>query len=582
MIRRALLLALLLLCTLSPAADFLPPTLAFRADAVSADGENVDIRFVIAEGYYLYRDRLAFASHTPGIALGSPQLPPGRSKMDENFGQVDIYDGTTRIRLPLLRTPDARRVLALEVTLQGCAEDGLCYPPQRQTLTLDLPAAAPVAPAPLREADEARRIARFLDHAGFWLIVASFFGFGLLLSLTPCVFPMIPILSGIIVNSGHERHGVSHARGFALSLAYVLGMATSYAAAGVAAGFSGTLLSQSLQNPWVLGTFALIFVVLAFSMFGGYELQLPTPLQNKVRAEASHFGRGSLPALAIMGAISALIVGPCVAAPLAGALLYIGQTGNALLGGVALFCMGFGMGVPLLAVGLSAGSLLPKGGAWMDTVKKFFGLVLLGSALWIISPFLTPSVRLAGWALLLIVPAARLLHTAPTQGGDASLLRRVLCSALLALGGCMLLAAFTADLGQMRAIPSFLANVRPAREARLNFVALRSSAELDARLAAARQPVLLKFSADWCIACQEMERGAFTDPRVQRALSGWLLLQADVTQNGDPERALLARFGLFGPPALLFFDRQGKEIDALRAVGAQDAAALLERLTRSF
>ena len=364
---RYLLLSLALLSPLASATDFLPPSMAFRPTAEAIDGQTIEVRFAIADGYYLYRDKFRFAAKAAGqtLRLGKPVLPQGKRKVDETFGEVEVYFNEALIRLPIIRSDTESLPISLEVTSQGCAEEGICYPPHQQPLSLVLPAldttSSPATTAEIT-GNESGRIAQLLRHASFWLIIASFFGFGLLLSLTPCILPMIPILSGIIVSAGRDGHGVSHARGFFLSLAYVLGMATSYAAAGAAAGLTGTLLSTALQNPWVLGSFALLFVVLAFSMFGFYELQLPGFLQSKVSEEAAHFKGGSFPGLVLMGALSALIVGPCVAAPLAGALLYIGQTGNALLGGLALFCMALGMGVPLLAVGLSAGTLLPRSG----------------------------------------------------------------------------------------------------------------------------------------------------------------------------------------------------------------------------
>lgn len=361
-------LSLLLLCSLALAEDLLPPTVAFKPAARALDGQTIEVRFEIAKGYYLYRNKFRFAVTPDSVQLGSPLMPKGKEKIDEIFGNVEVYYKEALIRLPVERNSSGPLPLILTLTSQGCADAGVCYPPQKQTLSVELPDPA-MAPA-ASTGDESGRIAQLLRNAELWLAVASFFGFGLLLSLTPCLFPMLPILSGIIVGSGRDGHGVSHSRGFALALVYVLGMALIYALAGVVAGLTGTLLSAALQNPWALGGFALIFVVLSFSMFGFYELQLPTFLQSKVAEEAAHIKGGSLPGVAVMGALSAIIVGPCVAAPLAGALLYIGQTGDALLGGLALFCMALGMGVPLLVLGFSAGTLLPKSGPWMEAVKK--------------------------------------------------------------------------------------------------------------------------------------------------------------------------------------------------------------------
>ena len=579
MIRR-LLLILLLVCSVANGEELLHPALAFKPSARALDGQSIEIRFEIAKGYYLYRDKFRFSAEPASVKLGTPVLPPGKEKDDETFGKVQVYYQEAVIRLPVERNSSGALPLTLNLTSQGCADAGVCYPPQEQTLSLELPdpASAPVAAPPqASSSNEPGRIAQLLRNANLWLVAVSFFGFGLLLSLTPCVFPMIPILSGIIVGAG--RHGVSHGRGFALSLAYVLGMATTYAAAGIAAGLSGTLIAVALQNQWVLGGFALIFVVLSFSMFGFYELQLPTFLQSKVSEEASQLKGGSLPAVAVMGALSAIIVGPCVAAPLAGALLYIGQTGDALLGGMALFCMALGMGVPLLAVGLSAGTLLPRSGAWMEAVKKAFGVVLLATALWIVSPLVPMAVYMAAWALLLIVPATYLHALDPLSPHARGWARfwKGIGVVMLITGTALLVGALSGARDPLQPLAS-LRGGASGEAAHLPFARVRSVAELEARIKAAGQPVMLDFYADWCVSCKEMERFTFADARVQQALSGWLLLQADVTANTDEDKALLARFKLFGPPGIIFFDPRGEELVNTRVVGFQDAETFLQTL----
>ena len=579
MIRR-LLLILLLVCSVANGEELLHPALAFKPSARALDGQSIEIRFEIAKGYYLYRDKFRFSAEPASVKLGTPVLPPGKEKDDETFGKVQVYYQEAVIRLPVERNSSGALPLTLNLTSQGCADAGVCYPPQKQTLSLELPdpASAPVAAPPqASSSNEPGRIAQLLRNANLWLVAVSFFGFGLLLSLTPCVFPMIPILSGIIVGAG--RHGVSHGRGFALSLAYVLGMATTYAAAGIAAGLSGTLIAVALQNQWVLGGFALIFVVLSFSMFGFYELQLPTFLQSKVSEEASQLKGGSLPAVAVMGALSAIIVGPCVAAPLAGALLYIGQTGDALLGGMALFCMALGMGVPLLAVGLSAGTLLPRSGAWMEAVKKAFGVVLLATALWIVSPLVPMAVYMAAWALLLIVPATYLHALDPLSPHARGWARfwKGIGVVMLITGTALLVGALSGAKDPLQPLAG-LRGGAGSEAARLPFARIRSVAELEARIKAAGQPVMLDFYADWCVSCKEMERFTFADARVQQALSGWLLLQADVTANADEDKALLARFKLFGPPGIIFFDPRGEELVNTRVVGFQDAETFLQTL----
>jgi thiol:disulfide interchange protein DsbD len=579
----------LVLATLAHGDEFLDPAVAFKPSARAIDGQTIELRFAIAEGYYLYRDKFRFAVEPSTVQLGTPLLPPGKEKHDETFGNVEVYYHQALIRLPVERNRSGPLALTLKVTSQGCADAGICYPPQQQSLSLQLadppslPAAAPAAPASdAALGDESGRIAQLFRHTGFWLLVGSFFGFGLLLSLTPCVFPMIPILSSIIVGSGRDGHALSHLRGFALSLAYVLGMAVTYAAAGIAAGLTGTLLAVALQNPWVLGSFAAVFVLLSLSMFGFYELQLPTFLQSRVSEEARHLHGGSLPGVAAMGALSALIVGPCVAAPLAGALLYIGQTGDAALGGAALFAMGLGMGAPLLAVGLSAGTLLPRSGPWMEAVKKAFGVLLLATAVWLVAPVIPAVVQMLAWALLLIVPAIYLhaLDPLPPHARGWQRFWKGIGIVMLLVGAAMLLGTLAGSRDPLQPLSVLRSSAAGGETKPLHFVRVRSLVELDSRIAAAGQPVLLDFYADWCVSCKEMERFTFADPRVQARLAGWTLLQADVTANSDADQALLRRFQLYGPPGIVFFDRSGKEIEGLRVVGFQSADEFLALLAR--
>ncbi len=579
---RRLLPCLILLGLALPVAaqEFLDPLVAFKPEARALDDKTVEVRYSIAKGYYLYRDKFRFAAE--GATLGTPVFPAGKQKHDDNFGDVEVYYKSVAIRLPL--SANQSGPITLKVTAQGCADAGVCYPPQEQKLSVILPApgSAPAA-VPDAAGDESGHIAGLLQNAGFWLAVSTFFGFGLLLALTPCVFPMIPILSGIIVGQGHH---VSRSKSFLLSLAYVLGMAVTYAALGVAAGLTGTLLSAALQNPWVLGAFAAVFVVLSFSMFGFYELQLPSFLQSKLSEEASHLHGGHLAAVFAMGALSAVIVGPCVAAPLAGALLYIGQSGDAVLGGAALFAMALGMGVPLLLVGLSATTLLPRSGPWMEAVKKAFGVILLGTALWLVSPVLPEALVMAGWALLLIVPAV-FMHALDPLPATAKGWQRfwkgigivmLLAGAALVVG----LAAGSRDpLQPLKGVVAANAAAGGGAEApALPFVRVKSVADLEARVKAAGKPVMLDFYADWCVSCKEMERFTFADPKVRAKLAGFTLLQADVTANSEDDKALLQRFKLFGPPGIIFFDAAGQEIAGLRVVGFQEATPFLQVLQR--
>jgi thiol:disulfide interchange protein DsbD len=583
------------------AEEPLPPEQAYRFSARALDSRTIEVRWQIADGYYMYRDKFKFSIE--GGSLGTAKIPPGKIKDDELFGKVETFRKEVKVQLAV----EGTGTVTIKAVSQGCWDGGICYPPITQQALVELPkpviaaASAPapgkadavssvvsapsalVAPtidAPAPAQDESSRIAALLHDDNLALVVLSFFGFGLLLSLTPCVFPMIPILSGIIVNHGHA---VTHLRAFTLSVAYVLGMAVTYAIIGVAAGLSGTLLSAALQNVWVLGGFALIFVVLSFSMFGFYELQLPATLQSRLSDTANHQG-GSLLAIGVMGALSALIVGPCVAAPLAGALLYIAKTGNAALGGAALFFMALGMGAPLLLVGAFSRTLLPKSGPWMEGIKKFFGVLMLATALWLVSPVSPLWLVMLGWSLLLIVPAVYLhaLDPLPSHAHGWQRLGKGLGVVLLLCGAAMLMGVLGGARDPLQPL-GFLRNagataVSPAPI----FKQVRSVAELDSLLANTQQPVMLDFYADWCVSCKEMERFTFSDPEVSARLGRLLLLKADVTGNSDDDKALLKRFDLFGPPGIIFFDRNGREQNDLRVVGYQPPAVFLPNLERAL
>jgi len=590
---RNFLFLLSFLFSLAQAQEFLDPAVAFKPTARALDAQTIEVGFEIAKGYYLYRDKFKFAVEGDTVTLGTPVFPRGKEKIDENFGKVEVFYKNVAIRLPVQRNASGVLPLKLNVTSQGCADAGVCYPPQTQMVSVELPAPgsvpdAPGAPVATMEStaglavdgDESGTIAATLKNAGFWASLAFFFIAGLGLSLTPCVFPMIPILSGIIAGQGHKA---SHARGFALSLAYVLGMALTYAAVGVAAGLSGTLVSAALQNPWVLGAFALVFVVLSFSMFGFYELQLPTALQSKLSEESGHLQGGRGLGVFAMGALSALIVGPCVAAPLAGALLYIGQTGDAVLGGTALFVMALGMGMPLIAVGVAGGSLLPKTGPWMEGVKKGFGVLLLATALWLISPVIPALAQMLGWAVLFIIPAIYLhaLDPLPPHAKGWQRFWKGIGIVMLLTGAALLAGALAGNRDPLQPLAGLRGQAVAAEARKLPFEPVRSVAELDNRLAAVDRPVMLDFYADWCVSCKEMERFTFADPAVQAKLAGFTLLKADVTANTPEDKALLARFGLFGPPGIIFFSPGGKEIAGLRVVGFQKAAIFMKQLERA-
>jgi thiol:disulfide interchange protein DsbD len=577
MIRRLTLLLLLCLpLTAAAAEELLEVDQAFRLSARAVDAGTLEVRYDIAKGYYMYRDKFKFALEPATVKADTPQFPPGKIKKDEFFGDVETYRKDVVVRLPFT-APAGTDGVTLKATSQGCADIGVCYPPNPQTLQVSL-AAMSMSPAaaatPARE-DESSQLAGLLKNAGFWLILSTFFGAGILLALTPCVFPMYPILSGIIVGHGHA---ISKSRAFVLSMTYVLGMAVAYAAAGVAAGLSGSMLSAALQNAWVLGSFALVFVVLSLSMFGFYELQMPAFLQSKLSEESGRVKGGSLHGVAAMGALSALIVGPCVAAPLAGALLYIAQTRDAVLGGAALFAMALGKGVPLVIVGVSTRSLLPHAGPWMDSVKKFFGVMLLGLAIWLVSPVLPAWAHLLAWGALAIGTAIflRAIDPLPPHAHNWARFWKGIGMVLLLVGASLVVGAVGGSRDPLQPLGFLRSAATPGEH--VAFERVKTLAELEARLAAADRPVMLDFYADWCVSCKEMEKYTFTDARVAAKMRRMTLLQVDVTANSDEDKALLKRFGLFGPPGIIFFDTAGKEIAGSRVVGYQPADSFLKVL----
>jgi thiol:disulfide interchange protein DsbD len=553
----SLLFACSLLFGAAPGAaadDYLEPAVAFKFSAAMHDPQTVAITYDIADGYYMYRERFKFTA--TGATLGAPQIPPGKVKYDETFMKdVETYRKRVTIIIPLR----ADGMFTLTAMSQGCADAGLCYAPQEASARLvgaysdgkGAPAAAPPS--------ELSGIASVLDGGKLLVIVPAFILLGLGLAFTPCVLPMVPILASIIVGEGAQ---VKRARAFTLAVTYSLGMAIVYTALGVAAGLVGEGLAAALQNPWVLGTFGLLIVGMALSMFGLYDLQLPSALQNRlIRASSSQSG-GKLAGVFIMGAISALIVGPCVAAPLAGALVYISQTRNVFIGGAALFAMAVGMSIPLLLVGLSAGSLLPRAGAWMDGVKKLFGVLMLAMAVWLVAPVLPPVLPMVAWGLLFLGYGFHLLR------GRRHWVRMTL-GALFALLGALEMTG-VATGGRDALAP--LAHLTGKQHAGLKFTRVKTVAQLDAALAATGgKTVMLDFYADWCVSCKEMEKLTFVDPGVQAQLANTLLLQVDVTANDADDKAMLKRFGLFGPPGIILFDAQGVEIADSRVIGYQNA-----------
>lgn len=562
----------------------LPPDQAFQLSVAAKDAQTLDANFQIAPGHYLYRDRIKFDIKSPGSSISAVALPKGEPKQDPTLGQTEVFHQNFDAVINLAFAGPTPNKITLLATYQGCSEKGLCYSPIHKTLEIDLPAsspglASPTNPALSTDSTDDGQAASLLKSGKLWLIIIGFFGFGLLLSLTPCVLPMIPILSGIIV--GSKKSGRLHT--FNLSLAYTMGMALSYTLAGIAAGLSGQLLSNALQNPWALGSGAFMFVLLALSMFGFYELQLPSSFESRMVNATNHIKGGRFLGVFFMGALSALIVSPCVAAPLAGALLYISKTHDVVLGGTALFALSLGMGAPLLLIGASAGTLLPKAGPWMTAVCNFFGVAMLGMAIWLISPLIPAGVGMALWAALLIVPAIYMhaLDSLPAQASQWMKFWKGIAVIALLLGAALLIGAVSGAKSPLQPLAGLSASTNSASRISLPFHRVKNLAELESNIkASSGKLVMLDFYADWCVACKEFEQFTFSDPRMQQSLANVVLLQADVTQNSADDSALLKRFGLFGPPGIIFFDHAGQEITQLNVVGYQDADKFLATLNR--
>ncbi|HEY2606104.1 protein-disulfide reductase DsbD [Paraburkholderia sp. RL18-103-BIB-C] len=589
--------------TLARAADdFLDPAVAFKFSAAEKPGEVV-VTYRIADGYYMYRERFAFTTRNGMTTIGEPQLPAGHVKFDQTFNKnVETYRNEVVIRIPVKQ---AAGPFDLAVTSQGCADAGICYPPMERVyhvsgaaLQASGAAAAPTATQQSAAADEpwyeratsADYAQSLLQRGGFFAIIGLYFVAGAVLSLLPCSYPMIPILSAIIIGEGAR---VTRARGFALSLAYVIGMALVYTALGVAAALVGQSLGAWLQNPWVLGAFGVLLTIFALTLIAGFDIALPQRWQDGVAGASTGRSGGKFAAVAMMGALSALVVGACMTAPLFAVLAFIAHAGDALLGGAALFSMGLGLGVPLLIVGLGAGTLLPRAGAWMDGVKVFFGVVLLAAALWIVWPVLGASATMLLSALWLLVAAASLgLFAAPTAGASVWRgLGRGIGAALAVWAAVLLVGLAAGSTDPLRPLAVFAARggesgvtngsnqTASAPQSELTFAPVRSSNELDQAVKTAAQPAMLDFYADWCVSCKEMEKFTFNDPRVQAKLKQMNLLRADVTANNADDQTLLKRFSLFGPPGIIFFDHGGKEV--LRVVGYESADKFLRTLDRA-
>ncbi|ODP33567.1 thiol:disulfide interchange protein [Pandoraea sp. ISTKB] len=621
------LMVLLIVLTVSvgrahAADDFLDPDVAFKVSKTEQPGA-VLLHFEVAKGYYLYRERFAFAADNPAVTLGTPEFPKGEVKHDETFGKdMEVYHEPIEVRIPVSK---ANGPFTLNVTMQGCADKGLCYPPMDKPLKISAAAvggagasgasvvpgagaatqallggnlsatngasaAAPVVSASasggwLSAREDYSEAERILSGGSFALALAIFFALGVGLAFTPCVLPMVPILLSIV--AGQEA---SRGKAVRLAIAYVLGMAIVNTVIGVAAGLLGQGLIAFLQAPWVLALFALLMVILSLSMFGMYEIQLPAALRDRIDNAARQQKSGQWIGAAMMGVLSGLIVSPCVTAPLAAALAFIAKTGDAVFGGATLFSLSLGMGLPLVILAGGGGALLPRAGAWMDGVKRFFGFLLLGVALWIVRPLLATPVLLLGAGVLLLVAAAfmRVFDNLPDGASGARRLLKGLGVAVALLGAVALVGAAAGardpltPLAGLSTVASGSANAGAPTTEGVKFQRVRSTAELDQVVATAGRPVMFDFYADWCISCKEMERFVFTDPRVKARLDQMVLVQADVTANNADDQALLKRFGLFGPPGIIFFDANGKEVAGTRVIGAQSAEQFLRSLDKAY
>jgi thiol:disulfide interchange protein DsbD len=585
--------------------ELLDPEEAYKLTATVEDGTHLRLYWSIADGTYLYQDKIRLVlPENETAALGQFELPEAEIKKDSiradgSFGDVPVYHNEVDLPVPLVRNSMDAGEITLEVKYQGCAEIGVCYPPITKDFTLKLPgisaAQAEVSTTALAESSpsattvprsETDQLADTLKGGSTLVIVGVFYLLGLGLAFTPCIFPMIPILSGIIAGHGDQ---ITTRKAFTLSLIYVLAMALTYTIAGVLAGLFGANLQAYFQDPWILSSFALVFVFLALSMFGFYDLQLPSNLQSRLTEVSNKQQGGSLIGVAIMGFLSALIIGPCVAPPLAGALIYIGQTGDALLGGLALFALSMGMGTPLIAIGTSAGELLPRAGGWMDAVKAVFGVALLGVAILLLERILPPDVSMLLWGILLVVSAIYMgaLRNLEIEASGWQKLWKGLGFVFLVYGTLMLVGAAAGGKDTLQPLRGVvMAGGSSSTHQELAFKRIKSVEDLQREVAAASsagQPVMLDFYADWCVSCKEMEKYTFSDPEVITTLSKTVLLQADVTANDQIDQALLqGHIGLPGPPAIIFYGSDGQERKAFRVVGFKPADEFAQHVQQAI
>jgi thiol:disulfide interchange protein DsbD len=581
------------------AGDFLPPDAAFRFGAGLPQADSIPLTWVIADGYYLYRDKISIESTTPNVQIGKPVLPQGKSKHDESFGDTEVYYEVLEATLPVARAASSEKLsVQLKVTYQGCAEGGLCYNPITREAIVELPPTAvatrlPVDARPAAAASgaapmvaEQDKLAAALQGDNLLYALLTFFVAGLVLSLTPCVLPMIPILSGIIVGQGEN---VTRMRSFSLAFTYVQGMALTYAAAGAIFVLAFKQAPQAFfQQPWIVTLMVLLFVALALAMFGLYTLQMPSALQTRLTDASNRQKSGTYVGTFIMGALSALVVTACVAPAIIAALSVISQSRQVVRGAAALYATGLGMGVPLLIVGASAGDLLPKAGPWMDTVKQLFGVMFLGVAVYLAAPLLPPALTMLLWAALAILSGFWIFSLKARDGGPAPAPLRGVGLIAVVYGVLLLIGTASGSRDPLQPLDRLSAGTgagAATKEEALAFARIKTVADLDRAVAsatAAGKPVMLDFYADWCVSCKEMEKFTFTDAAVQAALAGAVLLQADVTANDEHDKALLARFEIFGPPTIAFFGRDGIERKNFRLVGFAPAPRFAEHVKSAF
>ena len=586
-----------LLDSLGGQDDILNPDDAFQISHDSQPGQ-FKVNWVIAEGHYLYRDKIQITTDEPGVNSKPLMMPQGEAKDDPIFNKtLYVFHNFADATLPYQYTHDGDKDVTFKVKYQGCSEiSGICYPPQTKKITVRLSPISAAQAAAIesssaesvseQQVSEQDQITDALRSGNTLFTLLIFFGAGLLLAFTPCVFPMIPILSGIIVGQGKD---ITTRKAFYLSLVYVLAMALTYTVVGILVGLSGENIQAWFQNPWIIGSFALIFVGLSFSMFGFYELQMPANIQSKITNMSNSQQGGNIIGVAIMGFLSALIVGPCVTAPLVGALIYIAETGDAVLGGMALFSLSMGMGAPLLVIGASAGKFLPRAGAWMDSVKAVFGVLLLGLAIWLLERVAPAGATMALWAALIIVSAIYMgAIDGLSEGGSGwKRLWKGLGVLLLIYGIIILLGLASGNRNVFQPLKG-LGGISGAtvQTEHLSFIQVKGVDGLNAELAkakAAGKTVMLDFYADWCVSCKEMEAFTFADPAVQAALTGVVLLQADVTPNDDKDTELYKHFGIIGPPSIMFFGPDSLERKNYRVVGympADEFSVHVERALR--